>query len=200
MTEVRQVITYGLQKSNIYVNPRTKSIEIPEPIDGQLLYSALKEAWKDDDTLIKYSFPMLPIIQDVYSFVDGWEPIDIESKHNIRLCAWRIIEGDWIKEEWALFNLACHDEILPECIYYRWHRGGSWDKLGPRAVVHKDYSRYYTVVFSLRICGSDVEFFIHQGNYITKIDNIKEMIGVTKIQVHHYVIPVAFEELLDWEY
>lgn len=37
------------------------------------LYSKLKELWKTDATLIKYPFPMVPITDEQFEFVSGWE-------------------------------------------------------------------------------------------------------------------------------
>lgn len=43
--------------------------------DGATLkavYSKLKDAWKDDATLIKFPFPMVPITDEQFELVDGW--------------------------------------------------------------------------------------------------------------------------------
>jgi hypothetical protein len=43
--------------------------------DGATLkavYSKLKDAWKDDSTLIKFPFPMVPITDEQFELVDGW--------------------------------------------------------------------------------------------------------------------------------
>jgi hypothetical protein len=37
------------------------------------LYSKLKEVWKDDATLIKFPFPMTPITDEQFEFVNGWD-------------------------------------------------------------------------------------------------------------------------------
>ena len=64
---------------NIWIDTATKQIYLKEygdlSTDGvtlQCLYSFLKEEWKNDNTLIKYPFPMVAITPEQFEFINGW--------------------------------------------------------------------------------------------------------------------------------
>lgn len=47
------------ESENIFkIHQKTKIIQILQDVNIQILYSQLKEIWKTDKELIKYSFPM----------------------------------------------------------------------------------------------------------------------------------------------
>ena len=54
----------------------------------QALYSFLKEEWKDDATLIPFSFPMEAITPEQFEFLDGWAPADATTRNLIRNAGW----------------------------------------------------------------------------------------------------------------
>ena len=43
---------------------------------GQALYSKFKQIWKDDNTAVKFPFPMEAITPESFEFINGWEPDD----------------------------------------------------------------------------------------------------------------------------
>jgi len=57
-------------------------------VTGQALYSFLKEEWKDDATLIPFSFPMEAITSEQFEFLDGWAPADATTRNLIRNAGW----------------------------------------------------------------------------------------------------------------
>lgn len=64
---------------NIWIDTATQQIYLAEygdlSSDGvslQCLYSFLKEEWKNDNTLIKYPFPMVAITPEQFEFVNNW--------------------------------------------------------------------------------------------------------------------------------
>lgn len=66
------------------------------------LYSFLKEEWKNDTNLIKYPFPMQPITDEQFEFINGWDLADIDTKQLIRTGGWARKDGSGnSQEEWA---------------------------------------------------------------------------------------------------
>lgn len=64
----------------LFIDTATKKIRLVRvgnlTADGvtiKCLYSKLKEVWKSDTTLIKYSFPMTPITDEQFEFSNGWD-------------------------------------------------------------------------------------------------------------------------------
>jgi len=45
-------------------------------VTGQALYSKFKQIWKNDNTAIKFPFPMEAITPESFEFINGWEPDD----------------------------------------------------------------------------------------------------------------------------
>lgn len=54
------------------------------------LYSFLKEAWKTDAALIKFPFPMIPITDEQFEFVQGWDMANNASRYLIRTAGWAV--------------------------------------------------------------------------------------------------------------
>lgn len=63
-------------------------------ITGQALYSFLKEAWKDEPSLIPYPFPMISITPEQFEFVSGWEPANDKTREFLRFAGWRELDSD----------------------------------------------------------------------------------------------------------
>jgi len=54
------------------------------------LYSFLKEEWKNDAALIKFPFPMTPITDEQFEFVNGWDLANDASRYLIRTAGWAV--------------------------------------------------------------------------------------------------------------
>lgn len=54
------------------------------------LYSFLKEEWKLDAALIKFPFPMTPITDEQFEFVNGWDLAADASRNLIRTAGWAV--------------------------------------------------------------------------------------------------------------
>jgi hypothetical protein len=83
------------QATSVTITPAAKTIKLniagnltTEGVTGQCLYSFLKEQWKTDANLIKYSFPMLSITNEQFEFSDGWVPADDATRKLIRSAGW----------------------------------------------------------------------------------------------------------------
>jgi hypothetical protein len=55
------------------------------------LYSFCKEEWKDDANLIKFPFPFIPITDESFELVEGWDFLDTASESLIRTAGWRVV-------------------------------------------------------------------------------------------------------------
>lgn len=58
------------------------------------VYSKLKEVWKTDATLIKFPFPMLPITDEQFELINGWDFEDTTTKQLIRTGGWALKTAD----------------------------------------------------------------------------------------------------------
>lgn len=101
--------------SSVYIDTTAKTIALnvgqdtltTDGVTLKCLYSFLKIQWKDDpDTLSKnlpaFPFPMIPITDEAYEFVDGWDFADDASRYLIRTGGWTVrnTSGDVIAQ-WA---------------------------------------------------------------------------------------------------
>lgn len=66
------------------------------------LYSFCKEAWKEDDALIKHPFPFVPITDESFEVVNGWNFADHATRHLIRTAGWSVVAPSGaVIERWA---------------------------------------------------------------------------------------------------
>lgn len=65
------------------------------------LYSFAKEEWKDDPELIKYPFPFVPITDQQFELVNGWDFADDDTRKLIRDAGWAVNPSGTIKQMWA---------------------------------------------------------------------------------------------------
>lgn len=78
----------------------------------QTLYSFMKEEWKNDNDLIKFSFPAVMITPEQLEFVEGWKPTDeaestiattnpSNTRQLIRTGGWREVDiDDFVEQEY----------------------------------------------------------------------------------------------------
>lgn len=56
----------------------------------QALYSFCKEEWKNDASLIPVEFPFVPITDESFELVEGWDFVDDASRYLIRTAGWAV--------------------------------------------------------------------------------------------------------------
>ncbi len=86
--------------TEVFVNTSTKRIRLTQvgdlSTDGvteKYLYSFLKEEWRDDPhskNLAAFPFPMVPITDEFYELVDGWDYYDDATRYLIRDGGWLV--------------------------------------------------------------------------------------------------------------
>jgi hypothetical protein len=84
----------------VYINTALKTIKLVQTgdlsTDGvtlKCLYSFLKEEWKDDPNtkgLAAFPFPMVPITDESFEFVEGWDFNATASEELIRTAGWKV--------------------------------------------------------------------------------------------------------------
>lgn len=97
------------QATSVTITPAAKTIKLNiagnltiDGVTGQCLYSFLKEQWKSDNNLIKYSFPMLSITNEQFEFSDGWVPADDATRKLIRTAGWaEVSSAGAVKRKYA---------------------------------------------------------------------------------------------------
>lgn len=57
-------------------------------VTGQALYSALKILWKNNDTYIRFPFPMEAITPEQFEFINGWTLANDTTRKALRTCGW----------------------------------------------------------------------------------------------------------------
>lgn len=98
------VLTVDTSGRNIYLTPTTAAPSGEFTTDGitiKCVYSKIKEIWKNDNTAIKYPFPMTPITDECYELINGWNFGDLQTKQLIRTGGWALKSGSTSLEEWT---------------------------------------------------------------------------------------------------
>lgn len=84
----------------VYINTTTKTIKLTvvgnlstDGVTLKALYSFLKEEWKNDPNtknLAAFPFPMIPITDEAFEFVDGWDFFNDAGRFLIRTGGWTV--------------------------------------------------------------------------------------------------------------
>lgn len=120
------------QATEVTITPASKTITLnttgnlsEDGVTLKALYSFLKEEWKNDTSLIKYPFPMVPITDSSYELVSGWDFADDPTRYLIRSAGWAVVNTSGVKTAiWAgvktLGSLESDDQV-----YYQQANGGA---------------------------------------------------------------------------
>jgi hypothetical protein len=86
--------------TEVFINTTAKTIKLnttgnlsTDGVTLKALYSFLKEEWKDDPhskNLTAFPFPMVPITDESFEFVDGWDLAADASRYLIRTAGWTV--------------------------------------------------------------------------------------------------------------
>jgi len=98
--------------TEVYINTSSKTIKLVQTgdlsSDGvtlKALYSFLKEEWKNDPntkSLAAFPFPMTPITDESFEFVEGWDFLNDTARYLIRDAGWTVknTSGN-VTQKWA---------------------------------------------------------------------------------------------------
>lgn len=96
----------------VYINTATKTIKLvvvgnlsTDGVTLKALYSFLKEEWKNDPNtknLAAFPFPMVPITDEAFELVDGWDFFNDTGRYLIRTGGWTVrnTSGN-VTQQWA---------------------------------------------------------------------------------------------------
>lgn len=115
--------------ANVYIDPVARTIKTVNGVGGLIaadgviektIYSFLKEEWRNDPNskgLAAIDFPMVPITDEFYELVDGWDWADTATRQSIRRGGWlvRNLAGA-VTQHWAA--IAILDAEADDQIYY----------------------------------------------------------------------------------
>ncbi len=95
--------------TEIVVNTTAKTIRLivagnltADGVTIKCVYSKLKELWKNDSTDIKFAFPMVPITDEQFEMVSGWDWYDDTTRYLLRTGGWSVKDAAGVSlEEWA---------------------------------------------------------------------------------------------------
>jgi hypothetical protein len=89
--------------TEVYINTTTKTIKLnttgnlsTDGVTLKALYSFLKEEWKNDPqtkNLAAFQFPMVPITDEEYEFIGGWNFFNDAARYLIRTGGWTVKNG-----------------------------------------------------------------------------------------------------------
>ncbi len=119
----------------VYIHPSNRTIKLvvvgnlsTDGVTLKALYSFLKEEWKDDPNskgLAALPFPMVPITDEQFEFVDGWDLLNDTARYLIRTAGWAVRNSSGnATQMWAgivgLGSIESNDQL-----YFQQISGGS---------------------------------------------------------------------------
>ena len=119
----------------VYINTATKKIKLvvvgnlsTDGVTMKALYSFLKEEWKNDPNtknLAAFPFPLTPITDESYEFIEGWDFEDDTARYLIRTAGWTVRNTSGaVTQQWAgivgLGTIESNDQL-----YYQQGSSGS---------------------------------------------------------------------------
>jgi hypothetical protein len=98
--------------TEVFINTTSKTIKLnivgnlsTDGVTLKALYSFLKEEWKNDPhtkNLAAFPFPMIPITDESYEFVDGWDFLNDAGRNLIRTAGWTVRNASGnVTQKWA---------------------------------------------------------------------------------------------------
>lgn len=186
------------QGTEVTITPGTKKIALniagnlsTDGVTLKCLYSFLKEEWLLDANLVKYPFPMGPITDEQFEFINGWDLLNDASKYLIRTGGWALKDPatGLSQEEWAgvvtLGSLGGSDQV-----YFQQSAGGA----------AADFQLTGAVNQAIKVYGDVTHGSIDYRNYLKLFVRVYQKtyassqltdIGVSALTYQVYRFPLA---------
>lgn len=110
----------------IATGPRTITLAVAgnlsnDGVTEQALYSFLKEEWKTDNTLNPHPFPMVPITDESYEFVDDWDLATTTSRKLVRFGGWSELSaaGVLLQQHFCPVSLGSFEDPANDNAYFK---------------------------------------------------------------------------------
>ena len=115
-TIITVTVATGLVNETGGGDERVKGRLTTSGVTIKCVYSKLKELWRSNSTYIKFPFPMVPITDEQFEMVNGWDWFDDTTRYLLRTGGWAVKDSLGISlEEWAgiisLGSLGTTDQV-----------------------------------------------------------------------------------------
>ena len=133
------------------------------------LYSFCKEEWKNDAALIPFEFPFVPITDESFELVDGWDFANDASRYLIRTAGWAVknTSGN-VTQQWSgiigLGSIEANDQpYFPTPAGYDNTKGLFGGTQMPEGVT--DLIDFEDTSFSAAVTTGDIQYTAANGSY-----------------------------------
>lgn len=85
-------VTTGTKKITLSIAGNLSS----DGVSLKCVYSKLKELWKSSSTYIRHPFPMVPITDEQFELVNGWDFFDDDTRKLVRTGGWALYDSSGV--------------------------------------------------------------------------------------------------------
>lgn len=106
------------------------------------VYSKLKELWRTNINYIKFPFPMIPITDEQFEILNGWDWDDATTKNLLRTGGWALVDVSGVTQEMyaGVISLGILGET--DQVYYQQGVGGATTNIVLTGVVNQAVQIY----------------------------------------------------------
>ncbi len=183
--------------TEIVVNTTTKTVRLvvagnlsTDGVTLKCVYSKLKELWKTSGTYVKFAFPMIPITDEQFELVNGWDFFDDTSRYLIRTGGWAVKDSAGVSlEEWAgivsLGSIGGSDQP-----YFQQVSGGSSTNFQRTGAINQAVKIYGDATHGNFDYRSYLKLFVREYQKLYSTASLTD-IGVATMTYQAYRFPLA---------
>lgn len=185
-------------KLNVVGNLSNTGVQNDNGVTLKSLYSFLKEEWKNDPhtkNLAAFPFPMVPITDESFEFVDGWDLLNDTARYLIRDAGWTVknTSGNTIQQWAGIIGLGAIE--TNDQLYYQQATGGATTNVQLTGQVNQAV-QIYKDDDGLGIGGGDYDrrtyfkLFVREQGQTYSQSQLSD-IGVTALASQAYRFPIS---------
>ena len=191
---------------NVWIETSTLTIYLDEfgemSMDGvslQTLYSYLKEEWRTDPELIKFSFPMDSITSEQFEFINGWDLAKGEGPSDRDTTRLLIRDGGWAlrnagvsEEEYMnVTTLGAFDDPNSDLAYFLQDENGTSEAIDLSGPVNQAVQIYGDATHGDFDYRSFFRIYLReQGKLFASYDLIEEQ-NIPALTYQRYAMPLS---------